>query len=259
MQQPVQQITSQNHNCSLCPTWQILYYFTFGRSWFHNIPISLEVYWELERKAKNSGVPPWQLASSKKSSKLHLNQQDIYHISQYTVLKSDILLCQGWTKPSYQNGEIFPQGHSQSVKLVPSPTQSPVISTQTPQTGQEELKYPQIQITRAMRLLESPGTNWVYKASQLGHAEKKKGHKCSLATEWIRDDNKPREVRTPSSAVWSKAGRRSSIWSGFPSSQCPVHEQWQKSGLRGTLHIKVPPLHGIRNFFSRGHENLLVT
>lgn len=120
------------------------YSFTFGRSWFHNIPVSLEVYWELERKARNSGVPPWQLASSKKSSELHLTQQDIYHVSQCTVFKSDILLYQGWTKPSYQNGEIFPQGHSQSVKLVSSPTQSPVINTQTPQPGQEELKYPQI-------------------------------------------------------------------------------------------------------------------
>lgn len=97
-------------------------------------------------------------------------------------------MYQGWVKPSYQNGEIFSQGHSQSVKLAPSPTQSPLINTQTPQTGQEELEYPQIQTTRAMNLLESPGTNWVYKASQLGHTAKKGGQKCSLVTEWISND-----------------------------------------------------------------------
>lgn len=64
-----------------------------------------------------------------------------------------------------------------SVKLVPSAggTQSPVTSTQPPQTMCEELEYPQMQITKALGLVESAGMNSIYRVSPLGHTEKKKG------------------------------------------------------------------------------------
>lgn len=54
-----------------------------------------------------------------------------------------------------------PRDTAISIRLVPSPrgTQSPGISTQTFQPAQEELEHPQMQITKAMGLVESTATS----------------------------------------------------------------------------------------------------